>query len=139
MNGASWAIGHPGAFGVCFTSDNLDKFIEATDKLFENMVAEPTYYVDYIYQGKNIPADIILEIANMKDLWGTNLDESLIAIEHLKVTPEMVTVYAKKTNTIKISAGQVDLMLFNATDQDIDILQTNNSGVVEITLVGKCN
>ena len=39
----------------------------------------------------------------MDDFWGKDLDEALIAIEKLKVSADMVTVYNKKDITIKIS------------------------------------
>lgn len=104
------------------------------------MNEEPQYYVDYIYRGHDVNGQDILSIAGMKSLWGTGLEESLIAVEKLKVSPEMVTVYQKKTNTIKIQiSNDVAAMLFNATDIDINKLKDNNTGFVEINLVGKCN
>jgi len=48
---------------------------------------EAIYYVDYIYDGQKINPDNILEIANMEDLWGKDVDEPFIAIKNLKITP----------------------------------------------------
>lgn len=135
-----WAIGHPNAFGICIKAENVDKYIEDTDKALANMSGEASYHVDFIYHGTAVNGDDILAIAGMSDLWGTGLDEALIAVEGLKVSPEMVTVYQKKTNTIKISLpNHVDIMLFNAKEDDINKLQVNNTGFIEINLVGKCN
>lgn len=136
----NWAIGHSNAFGMCISSSNINKFLQITDNLLKDMNEEPQYYVDYIYRGHDVNGQDILSIAGMKSLWGTGLEESLIAVEKLKVTPEMVTVYQKKTNTIKIQiSNDVAAMIFNATDNDISKLKDNNTGFVEINLVGKCN
>lgn len=52
----------------------------------------------------------------------------------------MVTIYNKKDITIKISLpNNISLMIFKAKDSDVEKLQTNNNGFVEINLVGKCN
>ena len=52
----------------------------------------------------------------MNDLWGKDLDEPLIAIKGLKVTPNMVTIFDKKTYTIKIQIdNNISILKFNAT------------------------
>ena len=50
------------------------------------MASEPIYYVDYIYKGNDIKSSDILTIAQMDDLWGKNIDEPFLCIEHLKVS-----------------------------------------------------
>jgi hypothetical protein len=50
----------------------------------------------------------------------------------------MVTIYKKKGNTIRIKLPNLDLMLFKASEEDCEVLQENNSGYVEINLVGRC-
>lgn len=135
-----WAIGHPNAFGICIKAANVNTFIESTDTALKDMNGEAVYHVDYIYHGTEVNGQDIISIAGMKDLWGTGLDEAFVAVERLKVSPDMVTLYQKKTNTIKISLpNKVDIMLFNAKDIDIEKLQTNNTGFVELNLVAKCN
>lgn len=66
------------------------------------MKDEAIYYVDYIYDGQNINPKNILDIANLEELWGKDLDEPYVAIKNLKITPDMVTIYDKKGYTIKI-------------------------------------
>ena len=76
----------------------------------------------------------------MDDYWGTELDEALIAIEDLKVTPEMVDIYRKKTNTIKISLQNgVSIVKFNAPEELCDKLTVSNTGYMKVDIVGKCN
>ena len=75
----------------------------------------------------------------MEDLWGQNVSEPLLCIEHLKVTAEMVTVYQKRDNTLKITLpNRISLMKFKATDEECEKLQ-NNPGYYEMNIIGKAN
>ena len=104
------------------------------------MSDEAIYYVDYIFKGQEVDADILLDIASMSDFWGTELDEPYVAVEGLKITPDMVTIFEKKTNTIKISLNNgVTIMKFNADQELCDKLTKNNTGYMEMDIVGKCN
>lgn len=132
-------VGHPGAFGLGILEQNIPTFIEKTDELLKDMPNEAIYYVDYIYQGNNINLDNILTIANMQDLWGKDIDEPFICIEHLKVTSDMVTVYNKKNNTLKIVTPQgLSLIKFKATDEECYMLQ-NTNGYYELNIIGRAN
>lgn len=103
------------------------------------MPNEAIYYVDYIYQGNAIKSDDILTIANMEDLWGKDIDEPFICVEHLKVTSDMVTVYNKKNNTLKITTPQgISLIKFKATDEECYMLQ-NTNGYYELNIIGRAN
>ena len=135
-----YTAGHEGAFGVGILKDNIQVFIEKTDAALKNASDEAIYYVDYIYSGAHINSQNILDIASMEPLWGKDIDEAEVAVEHLKVSPDDVTIYAKRNITIKIKTESgVALMLFNAKESDVEKLQTNNTGFVDINVVGKCN
>ena len=135
-----FAAGHQSAFGLSIAAENIQGFIQYTDEVLKDIKTEPIYYVDYIFQENNLSNDKILEIANMENLWGKDIDESKIAVEHIKLSPDMVTVYDKKGYTIKINLPSgAAAMLFNAKEEDVLKLQTNNSGYVELNIIGKCN
>ena len=135
-----YTAGHEGAFGLGIKQKDIQTFIEKTDAALKDMSDETIYYVDYIYKGANVKPQNILDIASMENFWGKDVDEALVAIENLKVSADMVTVYNKKDITIKISLpNNISLMIFKAKDSDVEKLQTNNIGYVEINVVGKCN
>ena len=104
-------------------------------------ISIPAYlYVDYIYTGADVQAQDILTIAGLSDLWGKDMDEPYIAIENLKVSKDMVTIYRKTSNTIKITLqNKISLMIFNATEEDCDKLQNFDTTYISINAVGKCN
>jgi single-stranded-DNA-specific exonuclease len=134
-----YVAGHQGAFGLGLLPEDVDAFLETTDILLQNMPTEPVHYVDYIYQNTNVNADQVLEIADLGDIWGKDIDESFVAIDGLKVTSEMVTVYRKKNNTLKITLpNKLSVMLFNASDDLCEKLE-NTQGYVEMDIVGKPN
>ena len=81
------------------------------------MSDETIYYVDYIYKGVNVEPQNILDIASMENFWGKDVDEALIAIENLKISASMVTVYNKKDITVKITLpNNISLMIFKANE-----------------------
>ena len=135
-----YAIGHPNAYGLSIKENNLQSFIEKTDEALKDMSDEAIYYVDYIFEGQNCNPQIILDIADMSNYWGSELDEALVAINGLKVTKEMVEIYRKTTNTIKISLNNgISLMKFNADEELCSKLTDQNTGFMEMDIVGKCN
>ena len=135
-----YCTGHPGAFGLGIKEKNIQAFIKLTDAALKDMPNEAVYYVDYIYQNNNIKPDDILTIANMEELWGKDMDQPLICIEHVKVSSDMVTVYQKKDNTLKITLSNgISLMKFKATDEQCYKLQNQGFGYMELNIIGKAN
>ena len=134
-----YTAGHQGAFGLGIAEEKVDDFLEATDAILADMPDEPVHYVDYIYRANNVDPEQVLAIAELGDIWGKDVDESYIAIDDLKVTAEMVTVYRKKNNTLKILLpNKLAIMLFNAPDELCEKLE-NTQGYVKMDIVGKCN
>lgn len=135
-----YCTGHPNAFGIGIPEEKVAQFISLTDAALADISDEATYFVDYIYQGNNVNADDLLSIASMEDLWGKDIDEPFICIEHLKVSSDMVTVYQKKDNTLKINLPNgVSLMKFKATDEECYKLQNLGFGYYEMNIVGRAN
>lgn len=135
-----YAIGHPQAFGLKIPQRYIKDFIAKTDLALKDMSDQAIYYVDYIFEGQNCNPQIILDIANMSDYWGSEVEEALVAVTGLKVTKEMVDVYRKSTNTIKISLSNgVSIMKFNADEELCSKLTDGNTGFIELDIVGKCN
>ena len=138
--GAEWAAGHQNAFGLCIKKDNINNFIETTDLKLANISNEPVYYVDYIYNGADVNPQDILTISGLKPLWGKDFDEALVAIKDLKVSKDLINVYKKTSNTLKITLpNKVSLMKFNATDEECAALENYEGAYVQIDVVGRCN
>lgn len=135
----TFVAGHQGAFGIGVNERDISAFVAATDLALRDMSEEPIYYVDYIYKGVSVDGEQILDIARLADLEGKDIDEALVAVESIRVSKDMVNVYVKKNNTLKITLpSRVSLMLFDAPDDLCDTL-SNTNGYVELNIVGSCN
>lgn len=135
-----YATGHQGAFGLGIEEDKIPEFLEKTDAALKDMSEQPIYYVDYIYEGSKVQGQNILDIASLSDIWGKDMEEPFIAISKCHISADMVTIYKKKNNTLKITLpNKISLMMFNAPDDLCDVLQNQNPGYYELDIVGKAN
>ena len=132
-----YEAGHQGAFGLGILEDNIENFVKATDLSLADMSDEPVYYIDHIFHGNDVDCNQILEIANHPELWGSRMDEPYMMIEDLVVTNDMVNVYEKKTNTLKITLPNgLALIKFNITDDERDMFK--GDGCIRLNIVGQC-
>lgn len=134
-----YAQGHQNAFGLSIPDININKFIEVTDYILKDMQSEPVYYVDYIFKGVDVEAEKILDIAWLSDLWGQNIEESLICIEDLKVTKDNLTLMSPdKKPTLKITLpNRLALIKFGSSQEEYESLLS--SGYIKMNVIGKCN
>ena len=134
-----YAQGHQGAFGLGIPAQNIEAFLEKTDELLKDMSDDAVYYVDYIYEGYDVNGQDILDIAYMNDIWGQGMDEPYVAFKGLKIKKDMVTVYRKKDNTLKITLpNRISLIMFKVDDELCDKLQNQNPGYYSIDIVARC-
>ena len=138
-NVCNYAQGHPGAFGISINGSNIETFISRTDEILSSMNNEAIYYVDYIFDKDNLTPSVILDIAEMEDFWGKDLDEPYVAIKNLRITPDMVTIYDKRNLTLKITLSNISLVKFKATELECEKFQYNNTGYIEVNIIGRCN
>ena len=132
-----YEAGHQGAFGLGILEENIENFIDATDLSLADMSDEPVYYIDHIFHGNDVDCNQVLEIANHPELWGSRMDEPYMMIEDLVVTNDMVNIYEKKTNTLKITLPNgLALIKFNITDDERDMFK--GDGCIRLNIVGQC-
>ena len=131
--------GHQGAFGLGIKESNIESFIEKTNEILKDASDEPVYFVDYIYDGESVDPQNILDIANMGDLWGKDMDEAMIAIKGLKVTENMVTLMSPdKSPTLKIQLpNRTSIIKFGSSQEEYEKFLAG--GYVEVDIVGRCN
>ena len=134
-----YAEGHQNAFGISIKKEYIDKFIELTDIALKDLQSEPLYYVDYIFKGVDVTPNVILEIAGLNDIWGQDMDESLICVENLKVTKENLTLMSPdKKPTLKITLpNKLCFIKFGSSQEEYEKLLSD--GYIEINVIGKCN
>lgn len=133
-----YAEGHASAFGLGIKDSNLQAFIEKTNDELKMLDFTPKYYVDFIYNAKNIDNFAILEIADHKKLWGQGVEEPYVVIEELNVSGSDIALL--KRNTLKItlpSCEGLSLIKFGSSEEEYNNLYSD-LGCVTINVIGRC-
>lgn len=132
------AEGHPQAFGLGILDKNFDAFLEYTDTQLEDIEFSPSYKVDFIYYVSDIKPKDILQLGDLKPLWGQNIEEPLFAVEHVAITKDMIHLMSRDKNpTLKIELPNgVTCIKFKSSEEELDSLYSE-SGCTTINLVGK--
>lgn len=134
-----YAEGHQNALGVGILEKNLNKFIEYSNNKLKNVNFNPYYNVDFLYNVNTINKTDILEIADLKHIWGQGIEEPLIMIEGINVPSGSLTLMAKdKHPTLKITLPNgISLIKFGSSEEEYQSLYSN-LGCVKINIIGKC-
>lgn len=145
--GALFAEGHQGAFGLSLdggypndenqaevAGDGLYQFIERTDEALKDMSEEPTYFVDYIWDANSVDGQKILDIADMNDFWGKDIDRSYVYIKNIKISADNFKVMKSNTLKYELPCG-IDIIQFGGTEEQIDKFKNET---VTINAVCKC-
>ena len=134
-----YAEGHANALGVGITDENFADFIEYSNDALKNFDFTPSYKVDYIFHHDDMNVNDILNIANLKSIWGQGVEEPLIAIERVKVYKDNVKLMsADKNPTLKIILPNgMSLIKFRSSKEEYDSF-CSELGCVSINIVGRC-
>ena len=134
-----YAEGHANALGVGIADAQFTNFIEYSNDALKNFDFTPSYKVDYIFHHDDMNTNDILNIANLKSIWGQGVEEPLIAIERVKVYKENVKLMsADKNPTLKITLPNgMSLIKFRSSKEEYESL-CSELGCVTINIVGRC-
>ena len=134
-----YAEGHPNALGVGIADDKFESFISYSNEKLANFDFTPNYKVDYIFNHNDMNVKDILDLANLKSIWGQGVEEPLIAIENIKVhTDNIQLMSADKNPTLKITLPNgMSLIKFKSSKEEYESLHLE-SGCLTINVVGKC-
>ena len=131
-----YTAGHQGAFGLGLREENISSFLEATNRALNDMPDEAIHYVDYIYRNTDVKEQQLLDITNLSNLYGKDINEAQVAVERLKVSADMVQVFVKKNNTLRITLpNRVALIMFDADDDLCERLKSTQ-GYIEMNIIG---
>ena len=134
-----YAEGHANALGVGIREEDFDEFIKVSNTILKDFDFTPSYKVDFIFHNDDMKTSDILEVANLKPIWGQGVEEPLIAIERIKVYKDNVRLMsADKNPTLKITLPNgMSLIKFRSSNEEYENL-CSELGCVTINIVGKC-
>ena len=134
-----YAEGHANALGVGIADINFDRFIEYSNQALADFDFTPCYKVDFIFYGDDFRGNDIVEIAELKSLWGQGVEEPLVAIEHINIhNGNVVLMSPEKSPTLKITLPNgTSLIKFKSSQEEYEKLHSE-TGCITINVVGKC-
>lgn len=134
-----YAEGHANALGVGITDEAFKTFIEYSNRELAEFDFTPCYKVDFIFSGADFRGKDIVEIAELKSLWGQGVDEPFVAIEHINVyAGNIVLMSPDKSPTLKITLPNgTSLIKFKSSQEEYEKLHSE-TGCITINVVGKC-
>ena len=134
-----YAEGHANAFGAGINDVLFSSLIEYSNQELAEFDFTPCYKVDFIFNGNDFRGSDIVEIAELKTLWGQGVDEPFIAIEHINVyNGNVVLMSPDKSPTLKITLPNgTSLIKFKSSQEEYEKLRSE-TGCITINIVGKC-
>ena len=134
-----YAEGHANALGVGVLDENFTELINKSDCDLKDYDFTPCYKVDIIYQGSDFNGKDIVNLAELKAVWGQGVEEPMVAIEHINVTKSNLQLMSPDKNpTLKITLPNgTSLIKFRSSEEEYNAL-CSDLGCVTINVVGKC-
>ena len=127
--------GHENAGGVGIKNKNFDALMQYLDDKYADINFEPIYHIDV-----EIPiakaANDVKEIGLYTNIWGKGIEEPYVAITNVKVTPDNCQMM--KSNTFKITCGDLSFIKFNMPNDEYDSL-VPVIGYKILTIIGTCH
>ena len=132
--GIIYAEGHDNAFGLGVNAKQISNFLNFIDNTLQNVSTETLYRIDYDFKEMDNNNQHILDIAEMNDYWGQDIERAYVNI-NFKITDSNLSVM--KNNTIKISLPHnLSIIKFGVTEEEIEKLTT--TGYLELNAICKC-
>lgn len=127
----SFAEGHDGAFGVSLPRYNLEEALEALDVWIDKL-DEPVLEYDLELKIEDLDDNLFKQVEEFNMITGVGVPEAKFLIKGLMV--DDVSVLGSG-NTLKIKCGDIDLIKFRASEEEIKKVDVFD----EIDVIGGLN
>ena len=127
--------GHLSACGIFLKKSNLKKLVNWFDQTDLDM--EPCKIVAAKIEPKDITVQLCDDCKNNSMIWGQDIPKPVFYL-NLTTNPNEVIVYAKRTKTVKLQYGDVEVMKFRAKAEDVEML-TNSKCNIECIVTLETN
>ncbi|APJ11095.1 DHH family phosphoesterase [Bacillus safensis] len=128
--------GHANAAGFCIEKNSFKKMDLTLNEMLKDVEHKTILDVDFEIPFKLLKDDFILEIGNLRELWGYKLEEPLVAIKDIHVSRSEIELIKKRTTTLKISSTQAEFKKQFYKNEFPQLLDESESYV--LNCIGKC-
>ena len=135
----TYAEGHANALGVGIYDTFFENFINYSNQELAEFDFTPCYKVDFIFNGADFNGSDIVEIAELRSLWGQGVEEPFVALEGIRVHAGNATLMSPDKNpTLKITLPNgTSLIKFKSSQEEVEKF-TSLTGCITANIVGKC-
>lgn len=137
----NWGLGHANAFGVEIYEENLVEAKETLNDILSNIEYDTTFYCDFVLDSYDLGFEFIKAIDDSKWLYGTGIEEALVAVENVVVSIDDCVIMGSNRDSMAFISGGIKYCKFKCSEHD-DLLDFANGYIAnELTLnvVGKCS
>ena len=133
-----WVQGHASAAGCAIIDANLSAFHQYANQALSNInFNEKNYDVNFIRDMEDYDlTDLIYDLAEPEECWGSNNNEPLIYIKNIYLMPEEYQIIGTKKDTLKIEKNGIVLIKFHANEM---IQELNKCHEIKLNIIGKAN
>lgn len=137
----NFAQGHGNAFGCSLDVDKLQAAREALNNALENYHYDDTIYCDFILNANDIDYWFAKTIDDSKWLYGTGIEEPIVAVENITVTAEDCMVMGQNLDAIAFMYNGIKYCKFKCKEDDelLDFASKDNDEEITLNVIGKCS
>jgi single-stranded-DNA-specific exonuclease len=130
--------GHKNAFGFEIEAEKLIEVNNIINDLLKNVEIDvDEYEVDFIIPLEKLNPEIIYSIHKLRDIWGNNIEEPLIAVTNITVNKDDMQLLGKNKNTFKFKCRDIDFIKFNYNEETFN--EVFNGECFAMEVVGRCS
>ena len=133
-----YTLGHDMAFGQSISKDNVDYFLELSNKQLANLdFGEKQYNVNFICRGNtSYLNDLIIDIDKYRDIYSQQNDEPLIYISDINLVKNDIQIIGSNHDTVKIIKNNIVYIMFHAKDLINELAKYDN---IHLDIIGRGN
>ena len=133
-----YTLGHDMAFGQSISKDNVDYFLELSNKQLANLdFGEKQYNVNFICKGNtSYLNDLIIDIDKYRDIYSQQNDEPLIYISDINLVKNDIQIIGSNHDTVKIIKNNIVYIMFHAKDLINELAKYDN---IHLDIIGRGN
>ena len=113
-----FAQGHPGAFGCSIYEENLLEARDTLNDALEHIEYDDTIYCDFILDANEVEAGFVYAIDNSKWIYGTGIEEPMIALENVQVCLEDCMIMGKNEDSVSFMFGGIKYCKFKCKENE---------------------
>ena len=126
--------GHESACGIYLKKENIDGLTE----WFNNQKFDDSKPVTAILEPHQLTVGLAKKCSEYNYLWGEGVEAPLFYITGT-IKQSDITIYQKKTNTIKLTINNKSFLKFRATDEEVDLFEKSKELDIEMIVSPELN